>query len=147
MVIFPFPFHVFMSLANLGLIRLQGQFSTLMMKSFSHIYLLIRPLRWSLSLGRRIFIQGFIRFPPALAVYDVYDGIGRDFPFSENETRRHFSYLSVTLRNLFIILLNNSRISKNNAGDICLPTQGLLVFVVILPQTIFLAYNLSSKDN
>ena len=41
--------------------------------------------------------------PPTLAVYDVVHSlllcnVGRSFSFTEDETRRHFSYLSGTLR-------------------------------------------------
>ena len=63
-----------------------------------------------LVLGRgRILIPGFIRSPPTLAVYDVANslprgGVGRDFPFTEDETRRHFSYLSGTFRELYIYI-------------------------------------------
>ena len=57
-----------------------------------------------LALGRgRILIPGFIRLPLTLAVYDVVHslplgGVDRDFPFSEDETRRRFSYFSGTSR-------------------------------------------------
>ena len=45
----------------------------------------------------------FIRSPPMLAVYDVahshlLGGVGRGFLFAENETPRHFSYLSGTFK-------------------------------------------------
>ena len=82
-VVFPFPFHISMSLVNLWFIC---------------------PLRKALVLGRgRILIQGFILSPTTLAVYDVahsllLGGVGRGFPFTEDETRRHFSYLSGTFR-------------------------------------------------
>jgi hypothetical protein len=64
-----------------------------------------RPL--ALCRGR-ILIPGFIRSPPTLAVYAVADslplgGAGRGFPFTEDETRRSFSYLSGTSRELIII--------------------------------------------
>ena len=53
-----------------------------------------------MALGRgRILVPGFTRSPPTLAVYDVahslpLGGVGRDFPFIEDETQGHFSYLS-----------------------------------------------------
>ena len=103
-VVFPFPFHIFMPLANLSFILLQGEFSIVRIRSFPDLYPLIYPPRRSLALDRgRILIPGFIRSPPTLAVYDVaysplLGGIGRDFPFTEKETRRHFSYLSGTFR-------------------------------------------------
>ena len=68
------------------------------------LYLLIRPPKRSFALGRgRIFIAGFVRSPRTLAVYGVAHslprgGVGRSFPFTEGETRRHFSYLSGTSR-------------------------------------------------
>ena len=48
-------------------------------------------------------MQRFIPSPPTLAVYDVSQslplgGAVRDFPFTEDETQRHFSYLSGTFR-------------------------------------------------
>ena len=58
----------------------------------------------SLALVRgRILISGFARSPLTLAVYDVVHslpigGVGRGFPFAEDEIRRHFSYVSCTIR-------------------------------------------------
>ena len=78
-----------MPLANLWFIRLQGQFPILKTRSFPDLYLLIRPPRRTLALGRgRILIPGFI---PTLAVYDdahslPLGGAGRGFPFTEDET-------------------------------------------------------------
>ena len=67
--VFQCPFHIFMSFANLWLIRLQGQFPILGTRSFPDLYPLIRP---PLAFGReRILIPGFIRSPPTLAVYDI----------------------------------------------------------------------------
>ena len=48
-------------------------------------------------------IPGFIRPLPTLAVYDVAHslplaGVDRDFPFTEDETRKHFSYFSGIFR-------------------------------------------------
>ena len=48
-------------------------------------------------------IPEFVRSPPTIAVYDVahslpLGGIGRGLPFTEDETRRHFSFLSSTFR-------------------------------------------------
>jgi hypothetical protein len=71
-VVFPIPFHIFMPLTNLWLIRLQGQFPILRTRSCPDLYPLIRPPKRSLALGTgRILISGFIRFPPTLAVNDV----------------------------------------------------------------------------
>jgi hypothetical protein len=91
-----------MSFANLRFIRLQGYFSILWTRICPDLCPLIRPPRRPLALGRgRILIQGFIQSPPALAVCDVAHSlplgmVDRDFPFAEDETRRHFSYLSGT---------------------------------------------------
>ena len=46
-----------------------------------------------------MLITEFIQFPLTLVVYGVAHslprgGVGWDFPFNEDETRRHFSYLS-----------------------------------------------------
>jgi hypothetical protein len=71
------------------------------MTSFSHLYPLIRPLGRLLALGiRGILIPGFVRSLPTLAVHNVADslplgGVGRGFPFTEDETQRYFSYLLV----------------------------------------------------
>ena len=49
------------------------------------------------ALGRgRTLILGFIRTPPTVALYSVahffpLGGVDKDFPFPEDETRRHFS--------------------------------------------------------
>ena len=95
-VIVPFPFHICMPLANLWLIRLQGQFP--IRRTSSHdLYPLIRPPKRPLALGRgRMFMPGFVRSPPTLAVYNVAHslprgGVGRGFPFTEYKTRRHFT--------------------------------------------------------
>ena len=66
------------------------------------LYLLIHPPRRLLALKReRIIIPGYIGFPPSLAVYDFAYSLplwraSRNFPFTEEETRRHFSYFSGT---------------------------------------------------
>ena len=102
MVIFPIPFHIFMSLVNLWLIRLHGKFPILRARCCPDLYLLIHPLKRPLVLGRgKILIPEFVQSPPTLAVYDTghslpQGGVGRGFPFTEDETRRHFSYLSGT---------------------------------------------------
>ena len=89
-----------MLLANLWFIRLQGEFPILRTRSFPDVY----PPGCPLALGRlRILIPGCILSPPTLAVYDVAHSLplgdtGRDFPFTEDETWRHFSYLSGTSR-------------------------------------------------
>ena len=59
-VVFPIPFHIVMPLANLLLIRLQGEFPILRIRSYPDLYTLIRPPRRSLALCRvRILIPGF----------------------------------------------------------------------------------------
>ena len=103
-VVFPFPFHISMPLANLWIMRLKGYFLILRAKSCSDLYPLNRLPRRTLALGRgRIPIPGSIWFAPALAVYYVahsilLGGAGGDFPFGDDETRRNFSYLSSTFR-------------------------------------------------
>ena len=77
-VVFPIPFHIFMPLANLWLIRLRGQFSILRTRSCPDLYPLIRPPKRPLALGRgRILIPGFVRSPPTLAVQDVAHSLPR----------------------------------------------------------------------
>ena len=62
-------------------------------RSFPDLYPLIRPPRRPLALGTgRIFIQGSVRSPPKLAVYDIayclpLEGAGRKFPFIEGEAQ------------------------------------------------------------
>jgi hypothetical protein len=110
-VVFPNLFHIFMPLANLWLISLRGQFPILRTRSCPDLYPLIRPLKRPLAFGKgRILIPGFVRSPPSLAVYDVAHslsrgGVGRGFPFTEDEIQRHFSYLSSTFIREFIHLL------------------------------------------
>ena len=64
------------------------------------------PSGRSLALDRgRILIPAFIWSPPTLAVYDVahtllLGGVGGGFPFTEHETRTHFSYFSGTFRDI-----------------------------------------------
>ena len=80
-------------------------------RSFPDLYPLIRPPRRPLTLGRgRIFIQGSVRSPPKLAVYDVAYSLPlvilvRDSPFTEEKTWKHFSYLSGTFREYVDILI------------------------------------------
>ena len=99
-VVFPFPSHIFMSLANLWLICLKGQFPIPRKRSCPDLYPLIRPPKRPLTLARaRILISGFVRSPATLAVYDVAHSLprvvlSRGIPFNEDETRRHTSYLS-----------------------------------------------------
>ena len=68
-----------------------------------------------MEIGRgRIPILGFIRSPPMLVVYNVayslpLEGVDRDFAFTEDETQRHFSYLSGTFKKL----------NSYNAGFYC----------------------------
>ena len=91
-VVFPFPFHIFMLLSNLWFI--------LRTRNFPDLYLLICLPRRLLALSRdRFLIPRFIRSLCMLAFYDVahflpLGGTGRDFPFAEDETWRHFSYSS-----------------------------------------------------
>ena len=95
-VVYPFPFHFFMSLVNLWYISLQGQFPILRTRSCPGLYSLIYSQRRPLALDReRIFIPRFIRFPPTLDFYKFANSlalgnIGRDFPFSEDETQEIF---------------------------------------------------------
>ena len=71
-IVFPFPFHIFMPLANLWFIRLQGQFPILRTRSCLDLQPLIHLPGRPLGLGRgRILIPGFIRSPPTLAVQVV----------------------------------------------------------------------------
>ena len=69
------------------------------------IYLPIHlPSGRPLALGRgRILIPGFIQSPPTAAIYGVahpllLGGVDRGFSFTDNETQRHFSYLSGAFR-------------------------------------------------
>ena len=84
-VVFPIHLHIFMPLANLCLIRLQGQFPIPRTRSCPGLYPLIHPPKRLLALGRgRILIPGFIRSSPMLAVYYVahcfpLGGVGNDF--------------------------------------------------------------------
>ena len=55
-------------------------------------------------------IPGFIQSPPKLAIYDIVHflplgGAGMDFSFTEDETRRHFSYLSGTFREFLCLCM------------------------------------------
>ena len=61
MVVFPFLFHIFMPLANLLFIILQGQFSILRTRSCPDLYLLLRPPRrpWALGRGESFFWNSF----------------------------------------------------------------------------------------
>ena len=57
----------------------------------------------------KILIPGFIRYTPRLAICNVAKSlllgvVDRDFPFTEDETRGHFSYLSGNFRERFHIL-------------------------------------------
>ena len=67
------------------------------------IVLLICPPRKPLTLGREKTLTrcSFCPFLRSLAIYVIVHSIpledaDRDFPFNEDETRRHFSYLSGT---------------------------------------------------
>ena len=63
----------------------------------SYLYSLIRPPRRPFTLGRgRILTPAFIRSPPTLDVCNIahslpLEGIDKDFSFTEDDTRRHFS--------------------------------------------------------
>ena len=100
-VVLPFPFHF-----SCHWPTLVHQFPILRTIS----YPLIRPPKRPLALDRRkIFIPGFIRSPPTLAVCSIAhslppEGVGRDYPFTEDEIRKHFSYLSIVFRDLLLIL-------------------------------------------
>ena len=53
-------------------------------------------------------MPGFIRSPRTLAIYDVAHslprgGVGRGFPFTEDETRRYFSYLSFLISSSYLL--------------------------------------------
>ena len=103
-IVFQFTFHIFMPLVNLWFIHLHGKFPILKEKSCPDLYPFIR-LPWRpLTVGSgKILIPRFIRSPPTLAFYDVahsvpLGGVGRDFPFTKNETQRHLSYLSGSFR-------------------------------------------------
>ena len=72
MVVFPFPFLIFMPLVSLWFIRLLGYFLIFGIRSCPELYPLILPPKRSLALSRgRILIQGFILPPSTFAVYDV----------------------------------------------------------------------------
>ena len=72
MVVFPFPFLIFMSLANLWLICLQKEFPILRARSFADLYPIIFPPRRPMVLGRGwTFIPGLIRSPPTLVIFGV----------------------------------------------------------------------------
>ena len=102
-IVFPFTFHIFVPF-KLWFIRLRGYFPILRTRNYPKLYPLIRPPRRPLALGRgRILILELFRSPFTLAVYDVAHslplrGIDRDLSFSEDETRRNFSYLSGTFK-------------------------------------------------
>ena len=59
-----------------------------MCRSCPDLYLLIRPTRRPLAITKWIiFIPGFIRSPPTLAINDIVhslllEGVGKDFPYS-----------------------------------------------------------------
>ena len=99
-VISPYLFHIFMPLANLWFIYLKDRMLPWPLP--------VRPpSEKPLALARgRIFISGCIRSPPTLTVKDIVNslslgGVGKE------ETWRHFSYLSGTLRELYIIIYRN----------------------------------------
>ena len=67
-VVLLFPFHIFMLLANLWFIHLQGLFPILRTQSCPDLYPLIRSPGKPLAHGRgKILIPEFIRSPPTLA--------------------------------------------------------------------------------
>jgi hypothetical protein len=71
-LVFPIPFHIFMSLANLWLIRIQGQFPILRTRVALNSTRSSALWKARLALGRWIIlIPGFVQSPPTLAVYDV----------------------------------------------------------------------------
>ena len=103
-VAFTFAFHISIPLANLWFIRLQGWFPILRTISCPDLYPLISTLRRPMELDTgRIFIPGCIRFPLTLAMYWIahslpLGSVVRDFLFAEDETKRHFLYLSGSFR-------------------------------------------------
>ena len=80
-----------MPLVNLS-IRLQRKFPIIKTRSWPDLYPLIRPMRRRLALVRgKILILGFIRYPPALAVYDLAQS-----PPSPSKRSESISHLSRT---------------------------------------------------
>ena len=85
------------------------------------LYPLIRsPIRPLELVKGRIPIVGFIRSPTTLAVYDVVHsfllgGTDRDFPVTEDETRRNISHFSGTSREqtFTLILTMNNNLSSH----------------------------------
>ena len=103
-VVFPFPFQIFLSLANQWFTRFQGQFLVLKTRSYLEFYPLIRPPRILLALSRgRIlgFIRSLLCLPSTILPILSHK---RQFPFTANEIRRHFSRLSGTFREQNLIL-------------------------------------------
>ena len=98
-VLFSFPFHILMPLANQCFFRLQGKFPILRTRSCPVFYPFIRPPRRPLSLSKgKILISGFILSPPILALYNVAHILPLgdsyiDITFTEDQTQRHFSHL------------------------------------------------------
>ena len=88
-----------------------NQFPILNTKSCPDLCTLIHPPRRSLALGREwILIPGFIRSSHMLAIYSVahslpLGGVDRDYPFTEDETWRLFSYLSGNFTLCLVIML------------------------------------------
>jgi hypothetical protein len=109
-VVFSFPFYIFILLPNWWFIRLQGEFPILRTRSCPDLYQPISPSRRLLALaGGGILIPEFIRLSPTLAVYDVgyslpLGGEDRDFPLNEFETRKipHTNIMFKTLYNQFL---------------------------------------------
>ena len=99
-VVFQFPFHTFMPFIHPP----SRMVSHPKDKKFPDLYLLIRPPRRPLALGRGSkLIPGFILSSLTSSVYGVAHslllvGAVRGFSFTEDETRKHFSYLSGTFR-------------------------------------------------
>jgi hypothetical protein len=101
-LVYPFLLHMFMSLANLWLICLQVQFPNLSTRSYPDLYLLIHHPR-SFALGREKStysgIYSVSSYVNCLWCHSLLlGGVGRDFPFNEDETWSHLLYLSSTFR-------------------------------------------------
>ena len=109
-VVFQFLFRIFIYLINLWFICLQGYFPIPRTRNFPDLYPIIRLLKRPLAFGTgRILIPGFIRYLPMLTVYGIdhsfpLGGVDRYFPFTEDETQGHVSYLFGTFRKFQIYL-------------------------------------------
>ena len=96
-------------------------------KKLPDLYPLIRPLGWPLALGRgKIFIPGFIRASLTLAHFAhslLLGDVGRSFPFTKDEIRRHFSYLSGTFREYSQLFSKNFKMEISKTIGIILSVE------------------------